>query len=542
MGNMASTISHFFSHSYKSTISFFAHHKTYTAFLFVIISTIFLYSIFSTPKINGESYTVVTGPIKQYVKVTGQVQSSKDANLAFQSTGAVSYVTVRPGDKVSQGKVLATLQSGDSQATLLQAEANLANVTAVLNQLQQGARKEEVAIKEQTLQNTKDLLEQSYGFIPDSIQNVDAVTADVIKNKFSSLFVFSNSRYLLSFSSCDQRLQSEIETKRTDLENTLALFQKKSGVVTAISSTQTIDETFSLAYQATVLTNDLVNSISNLLLLPCSISNSSLDGYRSSLSLAKTSMTSLFSDIASKRSSLITAKNAFNQASRDVDLTKAGTDPYRIKAQTALVSQAEAQVASARSGVQKTMIIAPFTGVISSTDLSIGETVSAGKTVISMLAVDSFEIEAKVPEIDIIKVKQGAVVEVTLDAYGQSVIFPATVTRINPTATTEGSVPVYKIIVTFSGKDERIKQGMTSNIKIVTESKSKVVIVPARFIKVLNNKEGQVIISSLPENKLQDVTLGIRGEDGLLEVTEGLLPGDILVSPMTTNRESQKNN
>lgn len=519
-----------------------AHHKTYTAFLFVMISAIFLYSIFSTPKINSESYTVVTGPIKQYVKVTGQVQSSKDANLAFQSTGAVSYVTVRPGDKVSQGKVLATLQSGDSQATLLQAEANLANVTAVLNQLQQGARKEEVAIKEQTLQNTKDLLEQSYGFIPDSIQNVDAVTADVIKNKFSSLFVFSNSRYLLSFSSCDQRLQSEIETKRTDLENTLADFQKKSSTVTAISSTQTIDETFNLAYQATVLTNDLVNSVSNLLLLPCSVSNPALDGYRSSLSLAKTSMTSLFSDIASKRSSLITAKNAFNQASRDVELTKAGTDPYRLKAQTALVSQAEAQVASARSGVQKTMIVAPFTGVISSIDISIGETISAGKTVISMLAVDSFEIEAKVPEIDIVKVKQGATVEVTLDAYGQSVIFPATVTRINPTATTEGSVPVYKIIVTFDGKDDRIKQGMTSNIKIITESKSKATIVPARFIKVLDSTKGQVTIHSLSEDTVRDVILGIRGEDGLLEVTEGLLPGDILVSPATVSRESQKNN
>ena len=485
---------------------------------------------------------VVTGPIKQYVKVAGQVQSSKDANLAFQSTGAASYVTVRPGDKVLQGKVLATLQSGDFQAALLQAEANLANVTSLLNQLQQAARTEELTLKEQTLQNAKDLLEQSYGFIPDSIQNVDAVTADVIKNKFSALFVFSNSRYLLSFSSCDQRLQSEIETKRTDLENTLAFFQKKSGVITAISSAQTIDKTFNLSYQATIVTNDLVNSISNLLLLPCSISNPSLDGYRSSLSLAKTSMTSLFSDIASKRSFLIDAKNAFNQALGAVNFAKAGTDPHRIKAQIALVSQAEARVMSARSDIQKTMIVAPFTGVIKSVDISTGEKVSAGKTVISMLAADSFEIEAKVSEVDIVKVKQGAVAEVTLDVYGQSATFPATVTRINSTTTTEGSVPVYKIIITFNGKDDRIKQGMTANIKIITESKSKAIIVPARFVKVLSSKEGQVTISSLSQNIVRDVMLGIRGEDGYLEITEGLFPGDILVSPTTVRRESQKNN
>jgi HlyD family secretion protein len=251
-------------------------------------------------------------------------------------------------------------------------------------------------------------------------------------------------------------------------------------------------------------------------------------------------MTALFSDITIKRSALITAKNVFSQASRDLDFIKAGTDPYKIKAQAAVVAQAEAQVAQARSGLAKTMINAPFSGQISNVDLSLGETVSLGKTVISMLATDGYEVEAKVPEIDIVKVKAGALVDITLDAYGKDIIFPATVTRINPTATTEGTVPVYKVIITFLGKDDRIKQGMTANVHIVTETKSKIIVVPARFIKVTTLEKGTVILLIDGKSVTREVGLGIRGEGGILEITSGLVGGEILISPTTVSRQAEK--
>ena len=85
-------------------------------------------------------------------------------------------------------------------------------------------------------------------------------------------------------------------------------------------------------------------------------------------------MTALFADITSKRSALNIAKNTFNQASRDLELTQAGSDPFKIKAQAALVSQAEATVAQARSGLLKTMIVAPFSGTVSKVDLKTAST------------------------------------------------------------------------------------------------------------------------------------------------------------------------
>ena len=506
----------------------------------VVPVSIFAYRYVSPAQAVDETVVVTTGELKQYVSVTGAVQSSKDANLSFQTLGTVTHLNVKVGDKVSAGETLASLNDSDAVANLLQAKAQLASAEAVLSQLTEGARKEEVAIKQQAVDNAKNSLDQSYSSLPDTIRNVDSTTADIIKNKLNSLFVNNTGRYNLSFSSCDQNLQSTIETSRTKLETTLSDYQKKSGDVTTYSDEAYIDEVFEQAYAVTVATNNLVNTISNLLLTSCSTQNASLDPARANLTLVKATINTLFTDLSAKRTALNLAKNTLAGVTRDLDLTKAGTDPYKLKSQSAVVSQAVAQVAQAESGLRKTIIVAPFSGTISDVTISQGETVTSGKTVISMLAVDAFEVEAKVPEVDIVKIKNGAHVEVTLDAYGKGVIFPAVVTRINPTATIEGSVPMYKVIITFSEKDDRIKSGMTANVNIITESKDGVITLPARFVQVKDEGHGTVLVKSATTNEKRDVVLGSRGQGGLFEIISGVTIGEVIVAPSIGVRSAQK--
>ncbi len=524
----------------KKTLYLFSRNPKITSVAGICVLLVVFFSFFSSTKTATETMTVEMGQLKQSVEVTGSVQASRDASLSFQTLGAVSYVGVKVGDIVQQGKVLATLQSGDAQASLLQAKAQLGSAQATLEQLTQGFRPEEIALKQQIVDNAKSSLEQSYLALPDVIRNVDATTADTIKNKLSTLFINNGDHYTLSFSSCDQSLQSSIEASRSNLENTLAEYQKKSSVISVISSKEDIDAVFEQAYTATVATNNLVSAISNLLLSACSAKNTSLDTSRTTLSTVRTTMNTLFTEISTKRSALNTAKNTLSQATRDLELTKAGTDPYKVKAQASAVNQAEASVASALSGLQKTMIVAPFAGTISDVSVTVGETVSSGKSVISMLAVDAFEIEAKVPEIDIVKVNVGAEVEVTLDAYGKGVVFPATVTRVNPTATVEGSVPMYKVIITFTGNDKRIKSGMTANVRIITENKPQAIVLPARFVEVEDNSNGIVLVREGKEESEREVTLGIRGQDGLVEILSGVEVGDVVVAPSTGIRSAQK--
>lgn len=525
---------------YRATRTYAENNKKKSITFVVVLLLLVLYASFSSSGQEIEKVAVVRGPLSQYVRITGQVQSSNDASLSFQTLGQVAYVGVKVGDSVSQGKVLATLSSGDAQASLLQAQATLQNAQAKLDQLTQGARKEEVDIKQQTLDNAEFSLAQTYLTIPDAIRNVDATVSDVVKNKFSPLFSYTGSGYVLSFSSCDQTLQNTIELNRTHIENTIAEFQKKSSVISALSSREDIDKVFMQAYTVTSVTNDLVSSISSILLSACSASNPAFDTYRATLSTVRTNMTTLFSDISSKRSALTTAKNTYTQASRDLALTKAGTDPYTLKAQQALVAQAEAQVAQAKATLSKTVIVAPFAGTISDISIIPGETVTSGKTVIGMLATNAFEVEAKVPEVDIVKVQTGSGVKITLDAYGSSVLFPAIVTRVSPTATIEGNVPMYKVLVTFTGSDSRIRSGMTANVNIITQEIQTTLTVPARFVSIIDETKGTVVIENDGVESIREVELGIRGEDGLIEIKSGLLEGEILIAPTTTDRTAQK--
>jgi RND family efflux transporter MFP subunit len=524
----------------KNALYTISHKATKFALVFAVLIVGAIFYGISKHKDTKESYTVTRGNFKQYVHVSGSVEASKDATLSFQSSGTVSKVLVKTGDTVKQGDVLVKMSSLDQEASLLSAKASLDNAQITLDQLKEGPRKEEIAIKQQAYDNAKSSLDQTYLVIPDVIRNVDATTADVLKNKLAPLFTNQNGRYTLSFSSCDQLLQSTVEQTRTDIENTLALYQQKSSTITAISSREAIDAAVEDGYNATILTNSLINLVSNILLAPCSTQNATLDTYRTTLTTVRTTMNTLFTDISTKRSTLTTAKNAYSQSLRDLELVKAGTDPYKIRAQAALVSQAQANVLQAEQSLAKTRITAPFSGSIGEVDIMEGETASVGKAAITMIAGDAFEIEAKVPEIDIVKVTTGSDVEVTLDAYGKGVVFNAIVTRISPTATTEGTVPMYKVVITFKDQDPRIKSGMTANVDIITENRTSVLAVPARFVTLVNGNTGSVTVLRNGRYVTQDIEVGARSSDGAIEVLQGLLEGDVILAPEIGVRKAQK--
>jgi HlyD family secretion protein len=523
------------------TLGAFARTHVLLAVLVGLTATGYLlYVSHSRNTASQEKVLVSSGSVVDYVRITGQVEPSTEASLAFQMGGAVSYVGVGIGDAVEKGKVLATVQSGDIQAQLLQAEANLASQRALYDQLSGGARPEEVAIKEQVYKNAEASLSQTYSQLPDSIRQIDGVMGDVLKSKLAPLFTNLGSQYILSFSSCDQRLAAQVEKKRTEVELTLEAFQKDALMVTAIASNETVEQAFLEGYDASVEVNSLVNTLSSLLLAQCSTSNASLEAYRLSLSAVKTQLSTLFTSISANRSALIVAKNAVASSKRDIELVKAGTDPNKLRSQAALVKQAEAQVFQYQAALEKTKIISPFAGTISDVALVVGETATQGKSAISMLATDVYQIEAKIPEMDIVKLRLGGKVRITLDAYGKGVEFPATITRINPTATQDGNVPVYKVLVSFTQKDDRIKAGMTANLRIEAAYKQGVVVVPLRFVTLINETMATVLVAQGGIVIEKNVELGVRGDDGSVEVVSGLRVGDTIISPATNLRSAQK--
>jgi HlyD family secretion protein len=75
---------------------------------------------------------------------SGTVEAT-DADLGFSAPGRVAEVTVREGDRVRQGAVLARLEASELEARRAAAEAQLEAARAALAEMEAGARSEDVA-------------------------------------------------------------------------------------------------------------------------------------------------------------------------------------------------------------------------------------------------------------------------------------------------------------------------------------------------------------------------------------------------------------
>jgi hypothetical protein len=85
----------------------------------------------------------------------------------------------------------------------------------------------------------------------------------------------------------------------------------------------------------------------------------------------------------------------------------------------------------------------------------------------------------------------------------------------------------YKIRVTLKNTDPRIKTGLTTNLKIQTSKKSAVLAIPLYAVA----KEGDQSFVNLEigkNTKKVQIETGLLGNDGLVEVLNGLNEGDIV--------------
>jgi HlyD family secretion protein len=167
--------------------------------------------------------------------------------------------------------------------------------------------------------------------------------------------------------------------------------------------------------------------------------------------------------------------------------------------------------------------------VISEVLPDVGEQIAMNAVAIKMVGTELYDIEAKVPESDIVKIAVGQNASITLDAYGDDVRFLGTVTAKDPAETKVQDAVYYKIRVQIEPNGREVKPGMTSNVTITTAEAKDVLWAPSRSIKTSNGSTRQVRI--LVEGKPQDriVETGLRGDEGRIEVKAGLKEGEMVI-------------
>ncbi len=104
--------------------------------------------------------TVKIQPVKSYqttTTYTGEVKASRTSELGFERSGKLIWIGVDRGDRVRQGQAIALLDTSNLETQRLQLVAQKERAVAVLEELQNGARQEDISAAKAQV---KDLEEQ----------------------------------------------------------------------------------------------------------------------------------------------------------------------------------------------------------------------------------------------------------------------------------------------------------------------------------------------------------------------------------------------
>jgi RND family efflux transporter MFP subunit len=200
--------------------------------------------------------------------------------------------------------------------------------------------------------------------------------------------------------------------------------------------------------------------------------------------------------------------------------------PEDITAKKLASEQARQKVATLQKEMQESILYAPFDGIVSQLDARVGEVASASSTLVRVSQSQGLLLEARVPESDIANITLGMRAKVTFDALSNDDVFEGEVIHIDPASTVVQDVVSYKVKFRLDRFDERLKEGMTSDIDIETAKRENVLWVPYRAL----TKEGEKTFAQVKQTDgtfaKKEVVTGLEGDEGTVEVRSGLSEGD----------------
>lgn len=464
----------------------------------------------------GASLTVSQGDFAQQVSVSGTVTAAKDVDLGFAANGRVAGVYATVGQHIASGAVLAEIENGDLVAAVAQKQAALEKVQAELASLLSGSTAEQVAVASTTLTNAEASLENS-------IQSAYTTADDAVHNKIDIFFTNPRTQPRITFAVTNATLKNAVETDRLALESMFVAWTKQ---ITTLSSATASDE-------AIAAQKNLAQVVSLLADANAALNQSVPDQTTTAAVLASyaTTLGTARSNVNAATASLTSALSALAAAQRNFSLVTAGPTPDVLSAKRATVASAQADVENAQAALNKTRVLAPFSGVVTRMDAKTGEIVSPTTADISMQSDGLFQIETYVPEVTIAGVAVGNRATTTLDAYGTGVSFAAKVIAVDPAETIKDGVPTYKTTLTFLAPDARIRSGMTANVVISIGTLHNAVVIPQGAVATdANGPYVSVLVGKTVEHR--SITLGPSPALGQVQIASGLSAGDvILLSP-----------
>ncbi len=483
-----------------------------------------------------EEVEVTRGTVVETVSVTGRVKPASSVDLAFERSGKIARVLAKVGDRVEARVALVELSADDLRAEVREAEAQVATETANLEALTRGTRPEEITVKNAEVAKVEQDLANYYTAALVIVEDAYAKADDAVRVKTDALFSNDDTSTLsLTFSVSDSQAQGDVVDLRRRAGTTLGTWNAELRNVRASTTPSSVSALLISSATHLALVRDYLARAVDAVNFSVGLTQATADAYRGDITTGRTNVAAATTAVSGASQNLAAQALTVARVRSELALLTAGATAEAISAQRAKLLQAEARRDVAQAALAKTVITAPFAGLVTKQDAEVGEIVAANTPLVSLIAERSLEIEAFIPEVDVGKVSVGNTAAVTFDAYGAARVFSVRVGQIEPAETVVEGVATYRTVFHFADSDreayELIKSGMTADLEIETARRENVLMVPFRALRERNGG-GWFAYFVGREGALTErgVLIGLRGTDGTVEVREGLSEGDTIVA------------
>jgi membrane fusion protein (multidrug efflux system) len=228
------------------------------------------------------------------------------------------------------------------------------------------------------------------------------------------------------------------------------------------------------------------------------------------------------SQLNDARASLNLSKANYNRAAQ-LFKQRVGSAQARDQALASMRSD-EARVAVAQAQLDKSVIRAPFKGIVGLKKISPGDYVGAGTDIVNLEQIDTLKVDFAVPELALPALAVGQTVNITVDALpGRN--FAGKVYAIDPLVDAKGRSIAIRAHI--DNADHVLRPGLFTRISVVTARIEGALVVPEEAIVPVGQDS---FVYRVVDGKAQmtKVEIGVR-RPGEVQVTKGLAAGETIV-------------
>lgn len=191
----------------------------------------------------------------------------------------------------------------------------------------------------------------------------------------------------------------------------------------------------------------------------------------------------------------------------------------------AALKVAEANLALARSRLNKTRIIAPFAGMAGARRISPGAFVRAGEEITELAKIEEIRVSFSMPERYLSKITKGAPVTISTTAYPGYALH-GTIDIIEPIL--DQATRSARIIAVARNPEGKFRPGMSANVVVVLSQRAQALTVPSEAVFVEGTQAFVYVVKADSTVTRTPLTLGTRLAD-VVEVVSGVQPGTRVV-------------